>query len=101
MNIRIAESFGKCGQIEFYFVGLEDYDDFEHVSDAMISEGYQLDDKLDGIYSRLGYFRNNTHHIKLVYHEDVGTFLCSANSNTNNETVRQLVHHLLYRLSIG
>jgi hypothetical protein len=100
MAIILKEGENEKGLIEFYLVGLECFEDFDKVLDVLVNVSKaKVIEKIDGIYSRIGRLEVKGIEFKLIYHEDVGTYLYVINQTpSSNNQLREILQYLVYVL---
>jgi len=92
MRVRIAEVVNQLEQLEFYFVELEYFDDFEIVLRALKDDSCEVADVIEGIYSRIANCNKNGVKFNLVYHEDVGVYIHSiVHSEYHNQFIKDYI----------
>lgn len=93
MAIILKEGIDEKEAVEFYLVGLECFEDFDMVTNILTSyHDCRMIEKLDGIYSRIGRFTKDGIEFKLIFHEDVGNYLCVIEqSEENNKILRKIL----------
>lgn len=97
--MRIAEVNDEKNGIEFYFVGLKHWDDFELISKVIISKHhFDETEKLDGIAIRKRVFSNNEFTFILMHDDHVGNYAYCQNQS-DNKKLSGLVHQVLDLIS--
>lgn len=83
-------------QIEFYLVGLENFDDFDIVVGLLKYESQiKVIETVEGIYSRTLKFDIGDNHYKLIYSEDVGLY---AFSLTQSDALNSLLRDKMQKI---
>lgn len=97
MNIKIVKSKSEKDEDEYYLVGLECFEDFDIISNALVNiYGVIVIEILDGIYSRIGKYEKDGDIFKLIYHEDVGNYVTSIEQTVEkNEKLRKMLENII------
>ena len=75
MESKIITFKNEKDEIEYDFVALDNWDDFDRIMQYLIThEEATVIDVLDGIYSRIGHLQKDGIEFKLLFHEDVGNY---------------------------
>lgn len=69
-KINLKSGINEHEKTEFYFMGLDSYEDFDVVVDYLIGLNGKLIDNLNGIYSRIATLNIGDMIFKVIYHED-------------------------------
>jgi len=93
MRVNLVESKHE-GDVWFIFVGVDTFEEFDLIADIIVSSGAVNIKTLDGIYSRFGFFEKSGLLFKLVYHEDVGNYLCLSEKGGDYNRLRNLAQKI-------
>jgi hypothetical protein len=97
--IKLMRGLNEENQTEFYFVGLDSYDDFDVVVTIIKNRDLVIIDKYDGIYSRAATFELNGKIFKFAYHEDVGLY-AAANNQANTEWLYDILSDVIKTINL-
>jgi hypothetical protein len=91
------------GTVEYYFVGLEKYEDIEVVLDQLIHMHARILETLDGIYSRVATLDMEGANFKVIYHEDVGvySYIINQSSPEANDWLKRVLEQAVNNINAG
>jgi hypothetical protein len=91
--IKLKSGQTAAGIKEFYFLYLDNWDDFDSVVDALQEIGVTFLEKIDGIYFRIANLEFESHRFQIIYHEDVGVYslLMEEQSDVSNDWLAQIL----------
>lgn len=98
MEIKLKRGMIEEGKADFYFIGIEHYDDFDWFLDFFLQmPDTTLIKKVDGIYSRLAWLLTREVRYTLIHHEDIGYYsqLSDGDSEENLRKLEQILNEVL------
>jgi hypothetical protein len=98
MKVILKEGYDSVSnQLEFYLVGLENFDNFDVVIDLLKHEKQiEIIETVEGMYSRSLKFDIANDHFELIYHEDVGVYAFSlTQSDLLNNLLRDILQNIV------
>lgn len=87
-KINLKSGVNEHGKTEFYFMGLDIYEDFDVVVDYLIGLNGKLLDNLNGIYSRIATLNIGDMIFKVIYHEDLGVYAYALGEISETDDIK-------------
>ena len=90
------------GELEYYLVGLEGWDDFDIVVNQLKHLGARVIESLDGIFFRIADLDEGEIKFKVIYHEDVGvySYIIGQSSSQLNSRLEQILEQVVNEINL-
>ena len=84
MDIQLKRGKSLNGQTEFYFIGMDHYDEFDWFLDFLLNRSDTiLIEKIDGIYSRIAKLKSMDVYYEVIHHDDIGYYAHLSHEETD------------------
>lgn len=98
MEIKLKRGMIKHGVTDFYFIGIDHYDDFDWFLGFFLQRpDTKLLKKVDGIYSRTAWLATMEIRFTVMHHEDIGYYAQLSENESEEELIKleQILNEVL------